>query len=192
MNNRFSLTLLAAWLLSLSGTAGAAIELSLVPITQTASSLSVGVSISGLGNATAPSLGAYDLDLLFDRDHLSYVGAVFGDPVSGNELDPLDLGLNPSAAALAGAGRLNLFELSLESATELKELQADSFILAVLNFDFLIAGSSQLSLNVNALSDANGDPLQAVAAPIAVTSVPLPPAFVTMAAGLGLLYRRRV
>ncbi|WFP49153.1 hypothetical protein PL263_13720 [Methylomonas sp. EFPC3] len=191
MKNRFSLTLLATWLLSISGTAGAAIELSLVPITQTASSLSVGVSISGLGNAAAPSLGAYDLDLVFDGDHLAYVGAVFGDPVSGKALDPLDLGLSPSAAALAGAGRLNLFELSLDSAATLNQLQADSFILAVLNFDFLMAGSSQLSLNINALGDANGDPLQAAATPIAVASVPLPPAFALMAAGLGLLYRRR-
>ncbi|ANE54014.1 MULTISPECIES: cohesin domain-containing protein [Methylomonas] len=191
MHKRVSSALIGAWLLSNSAAAGAAIGLNLVPIAHSASALSVAISISGLGAGAAPSLAAYDLDLLFDAGLLAYVGTAFGDPALDNQLDPLDLGSNPATAALAGTGRLNLFELSLDTAAELHALQADSFTLAVVNFDVLANGSSELSLNVNALADANGDPLPANVAPTTITTVPLPPACAAMAAGLGLLYRRR-
>lgn len=191
MHKRFSLALIGAWLLSTSAAAGAAIGLNLVPIAQSASALSVAISISGLGVGAAPSLAAYDLDLLFDAGHLAYVGTAFGDPALTNQLDPFDLGSNPATAALAGPGRLNLFELSLDTAAELDALQAASFTLAVVNFDVLANGSSELSLNVNALADANGDPLPANVASATITSVPLPSSFAAMAAGLGLLFRRR-
>lgn len=191
MHKRFNLALIGAWMLSTSAAADAASGLTLVPIAQSASALSVAISISGLGASAAPSLAAYDLDLLFDAGHLAYVGTAFGDPALGNQLDLLDLDSNPAAAALAGAGRLNLFELSLDTAADLDALQAASFTLAVVNFDVLANGSSELSLNVNALADANGDPLPANVAPATITSVPLPSSFAAMAAGLGLLFRRR-
>lgn len=191
MHKRFSLALIGAWMLSNSAAVGAASGLTLVPIAQSASALSVAISTSGLDAGAAPALAAYDLDLLFDAGHLAYVGTAFGDPALGNQLDLLDLDSNPAAAALAGAGRLNLFELSFDTTADLHALQADSFTLAVVNFDVLANGSSELSLNVNALADANGDPLPANVAPTTITTLPLPPAFAAMAAGLGLLYRRR-
>ena len=56
-------------------------------------------------------------------------------------------------------GAVNVFELSLDSETDLNNLQADSFTLATLTFDALAIGSSTLSLVVNSFGDALGDPL---------------------------------
>jgi hypothetical protein len=191
MLDRYCKPLIAALLLSTSGFAESAITLGVTPLSQSASSIGVGITISGLGAGEAPSLGSYDLDLNFDDSHLEYVGTRFGDPVLGDELDVLDFGANVTSVGSSGSGVLNLFELSFDSPEDLNTLQADNFILAVVTFNFLQAGSSPLSLVVNALGDADGNALTASVSSATVAPVPLPSAFWLMATGLAAVFRGR-
>ena len=139
------------------------------------------LQVSGLGGGT--SLGVYDIDLGFDPALLSFSTLVFG---PGLDV----LGLGSLQAVTAGTGAVNLFELSLDSVTDLTALQPSAFTLASLTFSALSPGNGLLSLTVNALGDANGDALLAsvqgaqftVAAP-----VPEPATYSMMIAGLCIL-----
>jgi hypothetical protein len=77
----------------------------------------------------------------------------------GNQLDLFGFGsftdVSPSI------GLVNLFELSLDSASDLDSLQAGAFTLASLTFHTLSAGSSLLDIQINVLGDAFGLPLTA-------------------------------
>jgi hypothetical protein len=119
----------------------------------------VSLDISGLGSGAAPSVGAYDIDLSFDSSILALTSVVFGDPVLGDQLDLFSLG--SILGATPGAGTVNVFEISLDFVDDLNQLQADAFTLATFTFDTLSAGSSTLSLSLNALGDADGLPLEA-------------------------------
>jgi hypothetical protein len=69
-------------------------------------------------------------------------------------------------------------------------LQTDSFTLAILSFNVLNSGTSQLSMAINALGDAEGNALvaaNAASVSIATTVVPLPSAFFMMLPGLASL-----
>ena len=121
-----------------SSDASATILLSPAPSTQTIAAgglTTIDLRIAGLGAGVAPSLGAYDVDLMFDPSVLSFVSATFGDGVLGNQLDLFGLGnvsfLTPST------GMVNLFELSLDTPADLNALQADAFVLASLSFSGL-------------------------------------------------------
>jgi hypothetical protein len=128
------------------------------------STTTVDLIISGLGDGVAPSLGTFDLDIGFDPSILDFSGATFG-----NQLDLF--GLGDINAVTPGVGTVNLFELSLESATDLDSLQLGDFTLATLSFTALSGGSSPLSISVNALGDSDGDPLQADLVAGNITSV---------------------
>ena len=114
-------------------------------------------------------------------------GATFGDPGLGDQLDLLGLG---SVSALApGAGVVDLFELSLDPADVLDTEQAGAFTLAALAFIAVGAGSTPLTVSVEALGDALGEPLAAElsAGAVTVTGVPrvaAPASLVLVAAGL--------
>lgn len=139
-----------------------ALTISLTPTTQAVDvgqTLQFDLVISGLGAGVAPSLGTYDVDIGFDPGVLGFTSAVFGDPVLGNQLDLFGFGsLN---AITSGVGTVNLFELSFDDPADLNMLQAENFTLATLSFTALTAGTSSLSINVNAIGDALGDPLTA-------------------------------
>lgn len=190
MLDRYCKLLIGALLLPISGFAESAITRAVTPLSQTASSGDIGVTVSRLGAGEAPSLGGYDLDLHFDSSHLEYVGTRFGDPGLGDELDVLDFGANVTSAESNGSGVLNLFELSFDAPADLNALQADSFILAVVTFNFLQAGSSPLSLVVNALGDADGNAWAANVSSATVAPIPLPPALWLMVTGLAVFFPR--
>ena len=172
-------------LLLANGMVQGAINLNINPTTQTGNSVEIGIAISGLDSGAAPSLSTYDLDLKYDSNQLSFVGAAFGDPVLGNQLDLLNFGSNLTAAEISSSGVVNLFELSFDSPGELNSLQADSFTLATLTFNVLGAGTSQFDIVINALGDADGNSLGDVTATsVAITTVPLPPASFMMFSGL--------
>ena len=139
--------------------------------------VSVGVVISGLGDATSPSLGAFDIDIQFDPGRLSFGSALFGDPVLGDQLDVLGLGGNPTFAGITSPGVLNLFEVSLDVPADLNALQPGSFTLATLTFNAIGSGDSPLSFVIgpDSLSDENGD---ALAAEVTAGSVTVNPAAV--------------
>lgn len=143
----------------------------------------VDIIISGLGDFAPPSLSIFDLDVSFDNSILGFGSVTFGDPMLGDQLDPL--GLGSITADTPGVGTVNLFELSFDDPLTLDTLQAGSFTLATLSFDTLGLGTSPLGLTINALGDASGDPLEQVRADSgAVSVVPEPATFLLMGAGL--------
>jgi hypothetical protein len=117
------------------------------------SQISVAINIDGLEPGAA--LGTYDITVAFDAAALSFSSVAFG-----NQLDLF--GLGDIQIVTPGPGTVNLFELSLESETDLNTLQASSFTLATVTFDTLaLATNTPLTLTVNALGDAAGNPLTA-------------------------------
>lgn len=173
-----------------SASTSAAIELAATPTTQNivvGSFATIDIRIEGLGAGEAPSLGTYDLGVTFNPSLLSFVSATFGDGVLGNQLDLFGLG-NVSSVT-PSTGMVNLFELSLDTTADLNTLQASSFVLASLHFTGLSVGTSAIDLTVNALGDADGDPLAASlsAGSVVVTAVPEPATYALMLAGIGLI-----
>ncbi|MEQ1529504.1 MAG: cohesin domain-containing protein, partial [Methylococcales bacterium] len=129
------------------------------------------LSMAGLGD-DAPSVSSYDLNFNFDPSQFSFKQAVFGDQLKGNQLDIFHIGTNLTSASVISPGVLNLFELSLDSAELLNDLQADSFNLVTLSFDVLRLGTGEMSISINALADADGNPLAVETWPIGITTVP--------------------
>lgn len=82
--------------------------------------LSVDAVISGLGDGAAPSLGVFDLDVVFDPAVVGVSGVTFGlflgDAAAGEAL----------VDAILGGGVVDLFALSLLSAAELDALHTPS------------------------------------------------------------------
>lgn len=123
------------WLATLVPGAQAA-TLSLLPTSTTVtagSTFSIDVAISGLGVAGAPSLSAFDLEVLFDPTILSASGVSFGDPILGDQLDLL--GFGPfTDSDLTTAGVVAMTELSFDPALTLDTLQEPAFVLATISF----------------------------------------------------------
>lgn len=181
---------LLALLLTAANLAQASVSLSFGPMAADGygNDFGIGVMISGLGDASAPSLGAYDLDISFDAHHLAFIGAEFGDDTGYDYLDLNSAGGNPSAASEIAPGIVNLYEISLDAVEDLNNLQADRFLLAILHFQVLQAGNSQLDIAINALSDADGNALSATVSGTPISTVPLPSAFwLTASALAGLI-----
>lgn len=110
--------------------------------------VSVDLRISGLGDGAAPSVGVFDIDFTFDPSLLSFSTVSYG---TGLDV----LGLGSLQATTPGAGTVNLFELSFDTADDLNAFQSDSFTLATLTFNTLAFGASQLTLSLNAVGDAD-------------------------------------
>lgn len=153
-----ALAVAASW-----GPATQAIELTLEPGT---TSVTVGANVDlklvirGLGMGTAPSLGAFDLNLTFDPSVLSYASVTFGDGSLGNQLAFNSSSVDgESVDTLLGV--LNLYSVSMDSESDLNDLQADSFVLANVRFLAVGAGLSAVSLSDLVLSDAAGGTLDA-------------------------------
>lgn len=163
MNKKWSLLGIACGLLPtiLTVKTVQAASLALIPAVQSVevgNAVEIEVVISGLGDVSAPSLSTFDLDVNFDPSILAFSSATFGDPILGDQLDLL--GFGSLTDVTAGAGTVNLFELSFDLPSDLDSLQPDSFTLATLNFNAIGVGSSPLAIStVNALGDANGLPL---------------------------------
>ena len=96
-------------------------------------SLNASILVSGLGAFSAPSLAAYDLDLSYDSTRFAFDSAAFGD-----QLDLFGLGSIYGAVDEKNIpNAVNLFEVSIDSPTDLDTLQADAFTLVTVTFDVL-------------------------------------------------------
>lgn len=177
--------LLCSLLLALSSQCRASVIVSISPSSQTVplgGTVNIDVNVSGLGGGTA--LGTFDVDLLFDSALLSFNLATFG-----NQLDLFGLGSIQSVTP--GPGSVNIFELSLDSITDLNTLQATQFRLATLTFTTLALGSSSpITLSVNALGDASGGSIPATLQSASLTvepasSVPEPRTWPMVGLGIG-------
>lgn len=163
----------------LLGAVPAATQAALLSLQPASASVGVGASvevaltISGLGDGSAPSLGVFDVDLTYDPAVLQFDSVAFGDPVLGDQLDLSGLGaVTGFDASVAGA--VNHFELSLDSVADLDALQAGAFTLSVFRFTALNPGVSPVELSLNSLGDAQGDPLAAQWGGARLTVIPEP------------------
>jgi hypothetical protein len=157
-----------------------AITIAFNPLSQVVSvgnPANVNLEISGLGNGVAPSLGTFDLNVDFNPAILGLSTVTFG-----NQLDIL--GLGSIQMVITGTGTVNLIEVSLDSPDDLNDLQADTFVLANLTFNTLEIGTSPLSLSINTLGDALGNPLIADVQSGSISAVPEPATVFLLVSGL--------
>jgi len=179
-----------------------ALKIGFDPIEQmpgVAESVSVDLFISGLGDFSAPSLGAFDLDISFDPNILSIGDVDFdlllGDPdwfeASTEVLYPGDL--RPDSSIVPD-GTVNLIEVSFFTPIELDDSQPSTFTLASLTFETLAIGTSPLDLTINSLGDGFGFPLDAEVQSGSISPVAEPATILLMfsgMAGLGVFGRKR-
>lgn len=139
-----------------------AVTLSLSPPSQTATpgnTVSLDLTIGGLGNFAPDSLGDFDVDIRFDPNRLSFqsysLGGLLGDVGLVEALD--------NSSGDVGGGIVDLAEVSLLTPVELDSMQPESFVLATLDFlvDVLPTGTSTtVSIDTGwVLGDAFGSPL---------------------------------
>lgn len=170
-----------------------AITIDFLPSDQTVAvgdTFDVDVTISGLWDA-GEIVSAYDLDIAYDATNLSATGVTFG-----GYLDDLLLPgfFTIQDAVLSTAGIVDLFELSFLWDSELAVQQPDSFTLATISFDALVAGTSALIFEPDPLygidvkgRDAQILPLDVGIGSITITDVvdvPEPASLLLMLSGL--------
>ncbi len=150
------------------------------------------VNVSGLGAGSAPSLGAWDIDLTYDPTVVTPVAVLFGDPVLGNQLDLFGFGLNPVGGGISAPGVLDIFEISLDFPDDLDLFQADAFTLAQVTFATIAKGVSSLSISDALLSDSLGGEIPVLSIGSArVKVVPVPHTLALFAVGLFGLHQLR-
>lgn len=184
---------LSGWLLLALNGPAQAITIDLIPNetdVTVGTPLSVEIAISELAGGTAPSLGSFDINLMYDATRLSFAGP--GSASFGNQLDLYGLGSIQTVDDSA-PGIVNLFELSLDFADDLDNLQLADFTLATLTFDTLIEGISTLALSVNTLADSSGESMTAevIGTDINITSsteIPEPVQLLLFFSGIVSLY----
>ena len=131
--------------------------------------------------AVGGAIGGYDFNITFDPAILSYSATTFGPGLDVTHAgDSRDSGLN-------GPGKLETFEVSLDSPHDLAVLQPNTFVLFSLAFSSVAPGASSLGLSILSLTDESGNPLAADIqnSSLAVAPVPLPAAGWLLLSGLG-------
>jgi hypothetical protein len=190
MRKTLAVAVLLAGLTGLPATDAEALTIALEPSAQTVAvgdSFDVKLTLSGLPAGAAPSLGVYDIDVLFDTSILSLSGVTFGDPVLGDQL-ALVFGSITSATPIPVG--VNLFELSLDTVAVLSTLQAGSFTLATLSFDAISLGTSALTPSIIGLGNQLGNPLVAdEVVGASATAVPEPSSAILFLAGALAVHR---
>jgi hypothetical protein len=175
--------------LALSSASATAVSLDFVPNLPgviVGETFDVQIVASSLINGATPSLGTYDIDVFFNPLVLTFNSVIFGD-----QLDPSGLGSIRNATP--GLGRVNLFELSLDSPLDLDTLQTGSFPIATLTFTTVTIGVSSLELGINSLGDSLGNPLIASVGSGSVTVTPEPSTILLLGlgVGVGMVLRRK-
>ncbi|OFI35198.1 hypothetical protein BFC17_16795 [Alteromonas lipolytica] len=141
------------------GVANASIMLWLDPAVQsdvaTGDEVSLTLMVGGLGDGVPDSLGAFDVDIMFDESLLTFMSYDLFDglgDIDAFEADDISWGYD-------GASTINLAEVSYLFDFELDALQSSSFALADIVFQVgaLAAGeSTTVSLSPLEFSDSSG------------------------------------
>ncbi len=176
-----------------------AITVSVLPFAADAvpgTTLTLELSISGLGAQAAPSLGAFDIDIGFDPALLTVTGYVPGDGLgSVDALEAIDVGFG-----LTAPGNFNVGVVSILGEGTLNAIQPTAFVLATVEFLVGSIGIGETTVvgfgTSAALSDGFGDPLAIdVLTASTLTGAPIPlPAplglFLVALAALAVFRRR--
>ena len=136
--------------------------------------------ISGLGSLASPSLGAFELQLVFDPSVLEVREVLFGDPLLG---DQLALGFGSLSGSTVAADRVDVYEVSLAPAEDLDGSQVGTFAILRMILQAKRLGTSALVLSNVTLSDAAGDPLSASLEDASITVVPEPATLLLVSIG---------
>ena len=159
------------------------------------------LEISGLTAGGPVSLGAFDLDVLYDPAILSFTGADFGLFLGDPALGEADIFFDNPTPGVVFLDETSFLEADSDTCIFcippfLDDLQGESFILAQLSFLGVQVGSSNLVMQNVVLSDAFGfvisDPILENAS---VSVVPEPATILLLAggmAGLGVFGRKRL
>lgn len=150
------LLFLLTLILSISLLAGHsfAVSLSLDPVSQQinlSDFFNLNLNISGLGNYQPPSLGAFDLGIIFDPGILSFSSVNFGPFLGDLSIGEADANIDTSIPGVIG-----LDETSWLYTFELDALQADSFTLATLTFQGIGLGTSLICIDGSSVNLSDG------------------------------------
>lgn len=184
--------LLCFSLLGLASLSGAT-EISVAPSTQATTPgmpVTVDVLVSGLGDGTAPSIGAYDIRLGFDSAVLSLADPQT-DITFGTGLDIFGFG---TLTDIQGTNPVDVAETSFDDPADIDALQPNAFTLFSVVFTALAEGVSAISVSVNSITDADGSALtidSVVGGQVQVSPLPIPGVAVLLSLGLGLMAGQR-
>lgn len=183
MTFRTLLAPIAATALLAVATPALAVSLSLDPSADsvgTGQAFEVDVAIAGLGDGAPPSLGGFDIDILFDDVLFEFEGVSFGPSLGAPDYS--------FTSHSASGGGLALLEISLVDTAILNDLQPGDFVLATLQMrarDELGVGS--FDFGDAFLASAENQAILAEKVGAQVEVVPEPTALVVFALGLGLV-----
>jgi hypothetical protein len=119
--------------------------------------IEVQVRISGLSDASAPSLGVYDVNFNYDASLFSFSSILWSDSTLGNQLDLNSTGSLQDSSS--GLGWLRALEVSFDDATDLELLQTGEFTLFSVLLNVIAIGSGNFSLTTNVIGDVYGNDL---------------------------------
>lgn len=147
-------------LLAFHSSASASIVVTASPFSQTGtigSTVTYALTIAGLGSGTAPSLGNFNIDILFPGT-LSYASTSYVDPTHGNQLALIFPAITAEFVSQSGVV-LTIGETSLDDAAVLDSQQLPSFQFASVKFNVLTTGVQTISLQNGIFGDSMGSAL---------------------------------
>jgi len=171
-----------AILLISSAAVNAAISLNLEPSSyhlSVRSPFTVNLVVNGLGDHTAPSLSAFDVDVSFDALLFSLGTVTFGPGLGDLFMDEAMAALNSSTPGTVNLSEFSMLEVNSSNCffctgPYLEDLQTSTLTLASLSFTAVQSGTGSFGLAVNSFADGFGDPLIAGLSAIPSVSVPNP------------------
>lgn len=116
------------------------------------------VVVSGLAAGGPPSVGSFDLTILYDPARLFPPMVTFGNFLGDPDTEAL-------TAAVQSEGSIELAEVSLLTPAQLDALQPGSFSLATLSFIAASSGEVSLSFRAGIVDDAFGRKLVVIPEP---------------------------